>query len=284
MQRMTIRRLRLPLMLLAGVLLLFALREFVPGLQDMALALYSWANSVYGVLAEPINNLRLGVGVPAVGAFLLGLLAATAPCQLSTNTAAIAYFAKDAAEGRAWRRALLFLAGKTMVYLVLAGIAVWVFGGNFSAPGAFFVGVRRVLGPMMILLGLAMLGYLRLRAGLPTGAATRLQNWAETRGGAVGDFSLGSAFGLAFCPTLFWLFFGLMLPSAIASSTGILFPALFALGTGVPLLLMLALIGSVGSKREVMGGIRRANRALTITAGILLMLAGVYDTVVYWLI
>ena len=283
MHKMT-TRLRLPLLLLASILLLMGLRVFMPALTDVALALYSWANSVYRVLAEPINNLRLGVGVPAVGAFLLGLLAATAPCQLSTNAAAIAYFAKDATEGRAWRRALLFLSGKTAVYLILAAVAVWVFGGTFNAPGAFFMGVRRVLGPLMILLGFAMLGYLRLRLGLPTQAAERLQQWAETRSGAVGDFSLGSAFGLAFCPTLFWLFFGLMLPSAVASSTGVLFPALFALGTGVPLLLMLALLGQFGSKREVVGGMRRFNRALSVVAGVILLLAGLYDTLVYWLI
>jgi cytochrome c-type biogenesis protein len=275
--------LRLPALLLVGTLLLAALRFFMPSLTDVALLLYSWANSVYGALAEPINNLRLGIGVPAVGAFLLGLLAATAPCQLSTNAAAIAYFAKDATEGRAWRRALLFLSGKAAVYLILAGVAVWMVGGTFSAPGVFFVGVRRVLGPVMILLGLAMLGYLRLRLSLRTRAASRLLCWAETRGGALGDFSLGSAFGLAFCSTLFWLFFGLMLPSAVASNTGVLFPALFALGTGVPLLLMLVLLGQLASKREVMGGMRRVNRTLSVIAGVVLLFAGVYDTIVYWL-
>ncbi len=80
------------------------------------------------------------------------------------------------------------------------------------------------------------------------------------------------------------LFFGLMLPTAIASGTGLVFPALFALGTGVPLLLMLALIGTVGSKREVIGGMRRTNRALSLFAGVVLVVTGFYDTVVYWFI
>lgn len=146
------------------------------------------------------------------------------------------------------------------------------------------MGVRRALGPLMILLGLFMLGWLRLRLPLPTGAASRLKTWAEARGGAIGAFGLGTAFGLAFCPTLFWLFFGLMLPTAIASSTGVLFPALFALGTAAPLLLMLALLGRAGQKREVMGGMRRFNRVLTVVAGVILVLAGLYDTVVYWFV
>ncbi len=276
------RYLRTPLILLGGGLLLLALKVYVPEVKTVALDLYTLASSIYAAVAGPINNVRLGLGVPAIGAFLLGLMAATAPCQLSTNAAAMAYFSTDAVQGRGWGRVLLFLAGKMLVYLTLAGVAVWVFGGDFSAPGALFVGVRRALGPLMILLGFSMLGWLRLRLPLPTGAATRLRSWAETRGGPTGAFALGSAFGLAFCPTLFLLFFGLMLPTAVASSTGVLFPALFALGTGVPLLLMLALIGAVGPKRAVMGGMRRTNRVLSLIAGIVLVLTGLYDTVVYW--
>lgn len=283
MQTMT-RHLRLPLMLLGGGLLLLALKVYVPEVKTFALDLYIFASSIYAAVAEPINNVRLGLGVPAIGAFLLGLMAATAPCQLSTNAAATAYFSMDAVQGRGWGKVFLFLTGKMLVYLTLAGVAVWVFGGDFSAPGALFVGVRRALGPLMILLGLSMLGWLRLRLPLPIGAATRLRSWAEARGGPVGAFALGSAFGLAFCPTLFLLFFGLMLPTAVASSTGVLFPALFALGTGVPLLLMLALIGAVGPKREVMGGMRRTNRVLSTIAGVILVLTGLYDTVVYWFI
>lgn len=276
--------LRLPLLLLLGLVVLLAVWHYTPELKTLALVLYNWGNSINAALAGPINNLRLGLGIPAIGALLLGLLAATAPCQLSTNAAAIAYFSSDAVQDRAWGRALLFLSGKTLVYLTLAGIAVWVFGGSFSAPGALFIGVRRALGPLMILLGLSMFGWVRLQLALPMGAATRLQRWAEARGGLGGDFALGLAFGLAFCPTLFWLFFGLMLPSAIASSTGVLFPALFALGTGIPLLLMLALMGHVSKKHAVMSGVQRTNRVLSITAGIVLVLAGLYDTVVYWFI
>lgn len=274
-------RLRLPLLILAGVLLLLGLRNYLPELRGTASMLYAWANTSTMLLGEPINNLRLGLGIPAVGAFLLGLLAATAPCQLSTNAAAVALFSGDAARGSSWRRVALFLAGKTLVYLMLAGVAVWIFGGSFSAPGALLTGVRSVLGLLMILLGIAMLGWLRLPS---VGIAPDLQHWYRARGGALGDFILGSAFGLAFCPTLFWLFFGLMLPTAIASSTGVLFPAFFALGTAVPLLLMLALIGWVGQKREIIGGMRRFNRVLAVVAGAVLVLAGLYDTVVYWFV
>ncbi len=278
------QRLRLPLILVIGAVLIAALKSFAPGLQDVAMSLYNFGNSINVALAGPVNELRYNLGIPAIGALLLGLLAATAPCQLSTNAAAIAYFSEDAVRGRSWGRVALFLSGKTLVYIGLAVIAIWIFGGTFTAPGKLFVGVRRVLGPAMLIIGLSMLGWLRLRFTVPGGAARRLQNWAQTKGGPVGDFSLGSAFGLAFCPTLFWLFFGLMIPSAIASNSGVLFPVLFSVGTAIPLVLMLLLLSQANSKREVMGGMRRTNRVLSWIAGITLLLAGLYDTFVYWFI
>lgn len=84
MRTMT-RYLRLPLILLGGGLLLLALKVYVPKVKTVALDLYTLASSIYAAVAGPINNVRLGLSVPAIGAFLLGLMAATAPCQLSTN-------------------------------------------------------------------------------------------------------------------------------------------------------------------------------------------------------
>jgi cytochrome c-type biogenesis protein len=48
----------------------------------------------------------------------------------------------------------------------------------------------------------------------------RLSRWLEARvshEGIQGAFSLGIAVSLAFCPTLFWLFFGLLMPLALSS-------------------------------------------------------------------
>jgi hypothetical protein len=49
-------------------------------------------------------------------------------------------------------------------------------------------------------------------------------------GGAGRAYLLGLAFSLAFCPTLFWLFFGLTVPLALRSAGGWSFPGLLAAG------------------------------------------------------
>lgn len=266
-----------------GLLLALGLSVLLLGSQlaPLASGLYAFANRPFAWLAEPLNNLRLGLGIPLLGAFLLGLLGALAPCQLSTNAAALSWFAQDAA-GSVWSRVGWFVLGKALVYLALAGIAVLVFGGSFSAPGAFFTGVRRVLGPLMVGMGFFLLGLIRLPG--PTLGTGRLGEWAKAKGGSLGALSLGAAFGLAFCPTMFALFFGLMLPTALASRLGLLFPALFAFGTALPVLVILALLDRGKTKGEVVRGMRRSGRWLNLVGGVILVLAGLYDTLVYWFI
>ncbi|MBF6593752.1 MAG: sulfite exporter TauE/SafE family protein [Thermaceae bacterium] len=260
--------------------LALGLLAFGGTLAGVAQSLYFWASQPYSWLAEPLNTLRLGLGFPLLGAFLLGLLGALAPCQLSTNAAALAWFAQGAARGTIWTRLGWFLLGKALVYLALAGIAMWVFGGHFTAPGAFFTGVRRVLGPLMLVLGFSLLGLIRLPG--PSLGIGRLGAWAATRGGKLGAFALGVAFGLAFCPTLFLLFFGWMIPTAVTSKLGLLFPALFALGTAVPVMIVLGLLERGTSKGAALRQMRQGGRWLNLLAGVALVLAGLYDTVVYW--
>jgi hypothetical protein len=95
---------------------------------------------------------------------------------------------------------------------------------------------------------------------------------------------LGTAFAFAFCPTLFLLFFGLTIPMAFTSPVGIAYPGLFALGTSVPLLALAALVTvSVGMMQRAAAGARHAVAWLQPAAAVILILAGLSDTLTYWL-
>jgi cytochrome c-type biogenesis protein len=140
-----------------------------------------------------------------------------------------------------------------------------------------------VLGPLMVVLGLHLLGLVRLNFAVGQGLADRLE--ARAGAGAGGAFLLGAAFSFAFCPTLFLLFFGLTIPLALASSVGVVYPAVFALGTTLPLLLLADLIATAtkAAGAYVTAG-RRAGRWLQPAAGLVLLLAGLNDTFTYWLL
>lgn len=255
-------------------------------LREAALDLYRWSGTLNAALAGPVTALRSQTGVSLLTPFLLGLLAATAPCQLSTGMATLAYVARDGHAGGAWPRSLAFVGARVLVYLALGAVAVYAFGGTMTASGDFFTGVRRVMGPMMVLVGLALVGVIRPRFT----ARARLARWLEERArvkrGTLGAFALGLAFSLAFCPTLFLLYFGLTLPMAVTAPLGALYPVAFVLGTMLPLLLLVAFLpaGSAGERRAYLGGLRHLHRLATPLAGAVFILAGLYDTFVYWLL
>lgn len=271
-----------------GVLgaLLLAWPAVAPALREAALDLYRLSGTLNAALAGPVTALRLQSGTLLLTPFLLGLLAASAPCQLSTGAATLAYVARDGHAGGAWPRSLAFVGARVLVYLALGAVAVFAFGGTLTAPGDFFTGVRRVLGPLTVLVGLAMVGVLRPRFTLGTRLAGRLEERARGGRGTRGAFLLGLAFSLAFCPTLFLLYFGLTLPLALTAPLGALYPAAFVLGMTLPLLVLVAFLPGVAAsgRHTSVGGLRRVHRLATPLAGGVFVLAGLYDTFVYWLL
>ena len=256
-----------------------------PALKMLAAATYAAASNFGAVVVTPLNALRLQSGTSFLVPLLLGLMAVTAPCQLSTGAAALAFVTRDPGAEHARSRATAFLLARVLMYSGMGLVAVLFFSGHLGAPGEGQLLIRRLTGPLMVLSGLVLLGVLRPvfpAGGKVTQALNRL---ARARGGVSGAFLLGVAFSLSFCPTLFFLFFGLTVPMSVTAPLGVLYPALFALGMTFPLLAVSTLF--TGRTPEQAHAVTqrtvRLNRALTPLAGIVFLLAGLFDTFVYWL-
>jgi hypothetical protein len=72
---------------------------------------------------------------------------------------------------------------------------------------------------------------------------------------------------------------------ALRTSGGWAFPGLFAIGGALPLLAVAAIVGGgLAVTERVVGRLARAERTLRKGAGVVLVLAGAHDTVVYWLL
>ena len=232
------------------------------------------------LLAVPLGNLATGIDLPLASAFLFGLIGSIAPCQLSTNASAMAYLSRKGRRRIAGREAAAFLLGKVVVYTLLGALAIALGTQLQRAAVPMAIVSRRGLGPILILIGLGLVGAVRLRGGLGTRLSERLRRVAP-RAGAGGAFLLGAAFALAFCPTLFWLFFGLTVPLGLVSPLGVAFPALFAVGTSLPVLVLGGLLAA-GAPADVGDRFGRAGRILTRVAGAVLIVVGVNDTLIYW--
>lgn len=244
---------------------------------------YLHLNQLSAWVGGPVNSLAGQVNVPMVSVFLFGLIGAVAPCQLTTNLTAMAFVSRQTGTGATpLRLAVAYTAGKAVVYTSVGGLIILLGLRLDSAAMPVVVAARRILGPLLILIGVVLLGAIRWRFE----AGGRLRRWLQAnlpREGSWGAFLMGLTFSVAFCPTLFWLFFGLTIPLGLRSPIGWSYPAFFALGTAAPLLALsgVTAIGGraiAGSKPGVMQFGRMANRI----AGAVFILAGVNDTLTYW--
>jgi cytochrome c-type biogenesis protein len=244
---------------------------------------YAWLSQLNAGMSEPLTAWSERLNMPVLTALLLGLLASTAPCQLTTNASAMALVAQRLTDVKAaWKTALAYTADKVVVYSLVGGL-ILVLGLELDlAAIPVAVWARKVLGPLMLLIGLYLVGAFRLNVSL----GQRLSRWLAVRvphEGIKGAFSLGLVFSLAFCPTLFWLFFGLLMPLALASQGGWIFPGTFAIGTALPLLGFTYVL-SLGTAiaQRYFTQMKGLDRSLRRIAGAIFLLAGLNDTLTYW--
>lgn len=249
-------------------------------MNELAAAWYGVLSSLSGEVTLALRDVVLGSGMPPIAiVFVLGVIGALSPCQLTTGLGAIALIGRRPRAGQLLA-GVAYVAGKATTYGALGLLFVTLGGIVASSTIPVVEVVRRLVGPLMIVTGLALIGVFRSRIRL--GIADRVALLASDRLDATrppGAYALGVAFGLVFCPTLFLLFFGLMIPFAIASPQGVVFPAIFALGTAAPVLVVLGLmwLGLGGGPPS-----RSLDLWLGRAAGIVALLVGLNDTVVYW--
>ncbi|MBI3129387.1 MAG: sulfite exporter TauE/SafE family protein [Candidatus Tectomicrobia bacterium] len=236
------------------------------------------AYSLYG----PINGWIDTLQVPVLSAFLFGVLGSLSPCQMTGNLTAASYAAQRPGESAfALRAGALFTGGKMLAYGIFGALA-FALGSTLEARSVpFVIFYRRLLGPAFILAGLYFLGAFRLRFSVGGRLSQKLQGM-HRGDGAWGAGFLGFAVSFSFCPTLFLLFFGWVLPLSLKSGGGFAFPLIFGFGTAVPLLLAVgALTLGSGLAAGWTRGLPRWNAAFRRLAGVIFLLAGVHDTAVY---
>ena len=253
-------------------------------IQDIMREWYLILSQVSVALSVPVKQVADAVQFPLLTVFLLGLVGALSPCQLTTNLSAMAYVSRRVGAGQVWSETLAYSLGKVLIYMLTGGAVIFLGLQLQQAAIPVVVVTRKVIGPFMILIGLGFVGLIRLRGSF----GRRIAAWLHSRlpeRGVAGAFPLGVIFSFTFCPTLFWLFFGLMIPLAIISTAGWTFPALFALGTLLPLFAFTGLLSFGGGGSPTwMDRLKASQRKINLVAGTIFVLAGINDTLTYWLI
>ena len=217
---------------------------------------------------------------PVLTAFLLGLLTAISPCPLATNIAAIGYIGKDIENRRsAFRKGLLYTLGRIVAYTLLGVALIAIIRSGASMFGVQkFIGTwgEMLLGPLLIVIGLLMLFGHRLN--LPQfGFNSKGERLAKK--GGWGAFLLGVLFAMAFCPSSGMFYFGMLIPMSATATAGYLLPAVFAVATALPVLVVAWILAfSAGEIGKFYGRVKAIEKWLTLVVGALFILIGIYQT------
>lgn len=231
-------------------------------------------------MTEWLQSLAQSQELPWLSAFALGLLTAVSPCPLATNITATAYIAKDFREKRMvlWS-GVLYTLGRAFTYIAIA--VVIYFGAGTFHIARFFQGYgEKLLGPVLIIIGLIMLNIIPINFK-GVGFIQKLTDRIENRG-IFGAFLLGILFALAFCPYSGALYFGMLIPLTLQSSEAFSVPFLFAVGTGLPVLLFTYLLAfSMETVGAWFNAIQRVEKIVRYLAGGVFVLVGIYYVLIF---
>jgi cytochrome c-type biogenesis protein len=229
-----------------------------------------------------LSTILSGPDIPVLTALLLGLITAIAPCPLATNIAAVAYITRDVTNRKyAALTGSLYTLGRMFSYTLL-GILIIVVGLEIPwLSGAIQDVGERALGPLLIVIGLLMLFIDKIPFGKGSNALVALGT-KVARWGMIGGFLLGVIFAFAFCPYSAVLFFGALIPVALKSTGGVALPAIYAIGTGLPVLVFGTLLSvGVGGVASWLNAVTRVERIVRIIVAAVFIGVGTYYVVLW---
>lgn len=234
---------------------------------------------------EFLHNIIDNGSVPVVTAFVLGLLTAISPCPLATNITAIGYIGRDIVSKRSiFINGLLYTAGRMIAYSLLGAILIFILHKGedmFMIQKSVSKWGEMLIAPVMVVIGLFMLFGNRLN--LPKfgyGGNVR----SDKVNGASGSLFLGMLFAMAFCPTSGLLYFGMLIPMSAGTAGGYFLPLVFAVATGLPVMLVAWLIAySIAGIGRFYNRMKIIQRWLNIAVSVLFILIGLYYAYIFYL-
>ena len=214
--------------------------------------------------------------LPILSAFVLGLMTAISPCPLATNITATAYISKNISSRRkVFLSGVLYSLGRAFSYTSI-GLILYFGASKYHVARFFNQYGEKFLGPLLIILGLIMLNIITFKFFSKVNFQDKFTEAFKDKG-LLGSFLIGLIFALAFCPYSGALFFGMLIPMTISSADGLYLPVVFAIGTGLPVILFTYLLAFTASKVGVFyNRISKIEKVMRIFAGVVFIITGLY--------
>jgi cytochrome c biogenesis protein CcdA len=235
---------------------------------------------------EFLQNLVENSQLPIFTAFLLGLMTAISPCPLATNISAIGFISKDIDnKKRIFINGLLYTLGRAISYSVLGIILIAIL-----KQGASIYKIQKVIsiygemfiGPILIIIGIFLLDIFRFNLSISSKFSEKAEERAS-RGSSWGALFLGLVFALAFCPYSVVLYFGGLIPLSVGSSIGYFLPLVFAVATGLPVIIIAWILAySVSRIGSFYNRIKTFEKWSRRVVAVLFIVIGLYYIVIFY--
>jgi cytochrome c biogenesis protein CcdA len=181
------------------------------------------------------NSILENSTMPWLSALVLGLMTAISPCPLATNITAIGFISKDIENRhRVFLNGLLYTLGRAISYTSIA-LIIYLGADQFKFSGFLQRYGEKFLGPLLIIIGLFMLDIIRMNFPGMSKLTSRMED--KKQWNYLDAILLGIVFALAFCPYSGVLYFGMLVPMTVSSASGLYLPVLFAIATGIPVII-----------------------------------------------
>lgn len=228
------------------------------------------------ILQNILDNSQYSI----ITAFILGLMTAISPCPLATNITAIGYISRDIENRqRVFLSGLIYTLGRVFSYTSLA-LLIFLGAGKLNISLIFQGWGEKLLGPLLIIIGLSMLGVLKMQFFNFSSLTEKLEK--SSRKNYLSSFLLGVLFALAFCPYSGVLYFAILIPMTVSSAGGLYLPAVFAIATGLPVILFAWLLAfAVGNVGKLYNKIKTFETVFRKLVAIVFILTGLYYIILF---
>lgn len=231
---------------------------------------------------EVLQNLLDNNNIPFLSAFLLGIMTAISPCPLATNITAIGFISKDLENRkRIFYNGLWYTLGRAISYTAL-GVILYFGASKFQIAKLFQSNGEKFLGPLLIIVGILMLDFIKIKFPGFSGLSDKIEknnksNWWTA-------LLLGIVFALAFCPYSGVLYFGMLIPMTINSASGLFLPFIFAIATGLPVIIIAYLLAfSISSVGGFYNKVKIFEKWFRKVVAVLFILVGFYYIFIFYL-
>lgn len=200
---------------------------------------------------------------------------------MATNITAIGFIGKDVEDRkRVFINGLIYTLGRALAYTLLA-VIIFIGADQFKVSGWFQQYGEKIIGPLMLIIGLLMLDLIRLNFPGFDKITQKFQRKSKRTSWDV--LLIGVVFALAFCPYSGVLYFGMLIPMTVGSASGLYLPVVFAFATGIPVILFAWLIAyTVSGVGKVYNSLKTFEIWFRRVVSILFIVVGIYYIVVIY--